>query len=220
VGNEWRPSRGVVGNNEAGEKCHRLFKNRSTKKVSVIPMPSDAFPSVFLNKVEAVVFNPVQQWSNHDLWVSEAKSFDFTHDKVHFVTNFEHRCEVKEVFFGRLRLPSRPFHQALDELIFPRNQVYHPALSMSNQSDATNSADGNCIGDFEFAVPQISAASPNNKCEIVRNMKVLPVVHTHPDQQLGACVQVKLSLEIMVFEQPPDRGFPVLRRDVFPGCDR
>jgi hypothetical protein len=59
---------------------------------------------------------------------------------------------------------------------------------MSDQRNAADSADSDGIGDFEFTIPQICTTSTNNEREIVGNMKMLSMVHAHPDQQFSVRV--------------------------------
>jgi hypothetical protein len=86
---------------------------------------------------------------------------------------------------------------------------------MPDQCDAANSADSDGIRNFEFAVPQIRAPSTNDEREIIGDVKVLSIVHAHPDQQVGIGVQIRLSSEVVVLEQEADRGLPVLRKNIF-----
>jgi hypothetical protein len=56
---------------------------------------------------------------------------------------------------------------------------------MSDQREAADTADTNGVRDFEFTISEVCAAGSNDKRKVVRNMKMLSVIHTHPNQQLG-----------------------------------
>src|SRR2546422_11648938 len=103
-------------------------------------------------------------------------------------------------------LPTCRMYQALNELIFASDEIHHAALGMTDQSNAADSTDSDCIGDFEFAISQICTTRTNNECEIVRNSKMFSIVHTHSDQQAGISVRIEITLDVVKFEQPPDGG--------------
>ena len=91
---------------------------------------------------------------------------------------------------------------------------------MGMTSDAPHTADSNSVGHLELAVPQVSPAGPDDERKVVGYAKMLPVVHTHADQQLSRCVRLMRTAEVVVLEQPPDRGLSVGRRNVLRGCYR
>jgi hypothetical protein len=86
---------------------------------------------------------------------------------------------------------------------------------MSDQCDAANSADSDGIRNFEFAVPQIRSPRTDNESEIIGDVKVLSIVHAHPDQQVGIGIHIQLPSEVVVLEQEADRGLPVLGKNIF-----
>ena len=170
---------------------------------------------IFLDEVELIIFNPVQQRSYDNCWVPQAKPFHLAQNKINFVPDLEHRGEVEKMFLGRLFLPARGLDQSLDELLFAGNEVDHAALCMPDQCDAANSADSDGIRNFEFAVPQIRSPRTDNESEIIGDVKVLSIVHAHPHQQAGVGVRIQLPSEVVVLEQEADRGLPVLGKNIF-----
>jgi hypothetical protein len=169
----------------------------------------------FFYEIETIIFNAVQQRSYYNLRVPQAKPLDFAQNKINFVSNFEHWGEVKKMLFGGLFLPACRFDKALNKLRFAGDEVDHPALCVTDQRDASYSADCDGIRNFEFAVPEVCTPRTDNERKIIRNMKMFPIIHAHPDQHVGVGVRVKIPPEIVVLEQKSDRGLPVLRGDVF-----
>lgn len=169
----------------------------------------------FLDEIETIVFDSVQQWCHQDFRVPQAKPFDLTQDEIYLIADFERGGKSGTMLLGRLRLPTGPIDQAANELFFAGDKIYHPTLCMSDQRDATNSANSDGIRDFEFTVSQIGTAGTDDKCKVIRNVKVLSVVHTHSDQQLRVGIGAKFPFEM--FEEKPNGCLPILRRNIFIG---
>jgi hypothetical protein len=113
-----------------------------------------------------------------------------------------------------LRLPTRSLDKAPDELFFTADEINHSALRMTYERYAVNVPDGDGIRDFKFTVTQIRSPGTENERKIVRDAKMLPVVHAHPDKQVSVGVGLKRPLKIVVFKQESNRGFTVGRRNV------
>ena len=90
-----------------------------------------------------------------------------------------------KMFFCCLRLPPSTFHKTTDELFFSTDEIDHPTLIVTNDCNAANISHGEGIRDFELAVTQVCAARTDYEREIVGNVKMLPIVHTHTDEQLS-----------------------------------
>lgn len=169
---------------------------------------------VFPDQVQSVVFHTVHERGNQNFRVPQTKSFDLAKDEVSFIANLEHWREMMEMLFCSLSLPSGALHKAADELLLPADEVDHSALVVTNERYAVHITDSDGVRYFEFAVPQICTAGPYDERKIVGDVKMLSIVHAHSDEQLRSCVDFMRAIKVMVFEQQPDRGSTVLRRNV------
>ena len=140
----------------------------------------------FKNQIEPVILHSIHQRCNGYLWIPQSKPLYLAQYEIHLVPDFKHGRIVMEMFFRLLLLPSGIFHKPLNELLLPRYEVHHPALRMTDERKRLNTADGNRIGYFELTIPQIGAPRSNDIGKIVGDVDMLPVVHTHTDEQLCA----------------------------------
>lgn len=119
-----------------------------------------------------------------------------------------------EVLFCLFRLPSRILDQSPYELFFSRYQINHGTLRVSDESNGMDATDSNRVRDLKLAVSQVRASGPYDERKVVGYMKMLPIIHTHSDEQPGSCVRFIGSSKIMIFEQEPDWRLPILGGNV------
>jgi len=116
--------------------------------------------------------------------------------------------------------PTRILNQALNKLSLARGQIYHSALCMTDERNRARTAHGNGIRDLEFTVTKIRPAGTDDEGKIVRNVKMLPIIHTHSYQQPGRGITLVWPTQVMVFEQKAYGVIPVLCGNVVSRCDR
>ena len=116
--------------------------------------------------------------------------------------------------------PAPFFDEAFDEEIFAGGEVDHAAVVVRDKGDVGDAANGDGIGDLEFAVPKVGAARAKNERKIVRDVQEFAAVYAHADENLGQGINLEWAAKVLVFEKTPDWGAAVFRRNVRGAIDR